>query len=315
MRSVFRDFTDEFFQILTYPKEQWNVFWQKYKQSIDVIEPLMKKQGLSDEEVINIFRKMGRKELDKAYWYRQEIIREFKSEIIAELTKNPDKLQVNRGDYAVYLVCFLGQKPYEFLDSFKGTVIAVDFLYIYLNKDRINPKDLVVEAILNFVSTVPQNTKKADFWVLYDKILTIVTNSNYKTKEEVMQRIVELLSERIDYYNWVGFYLVDNKDKGLLTLGPFVGEPTEHEKIKFGQGICGQAASSKKTFIVGDVTKEENYLSCSPKTKSEIVVPIFDKKGNIVGEIDIDSHQKDAFDQDDKLFLEEIARLITDRFY
>ena len=49
-------------------------------------------------------------------------------------------------------------------DSFKGTVIAVDFLYIYLNKDRINPKDLVVEAILNFVSTVPQNTKKADFW-------------------------------------------------------------------------------------------------------------------------------------------------------
>jgi hypothetical protein len=46
MRSVFRDFTDEFFQILTYPKEQWNVFWQKYKQSIDVIEPLMKKQGL-----------------------------------------------------------------------------------------------------------------------------------------------------------------------------------------------------------------------------------------------------------------------------
>ncbi|MGB4458751.1 MAG: hypothetical protein WBI60_07260, partial [Defluviitoga tunisiensis] len=143
MRSVFRDFTDEFFQILTYPKEQWNVFWQKYKQSIDVIEPLMKKQGLSDEEVINIFRKMGRKELDKAYWYRQEIIREFKSEIIGELTKNPDKLQVNRGDYAVYLVCFLGQKPYEFLDSFKGTVIAVDFLYIYLNKDRINPKDLV----------------------------------------------------------------------------------------------------------------------------------------------------------------------------
>jgi len=39
--------------------------------------------------------------------------------------------------------------------------------------------------------------------VLYDKILTIVTNSNYKTKEEVMQRIVELLSERIDYYNWL----------------------------------------------------------------------------------------------------------------
>ena len=64
-----------------------------------------------------------------------------------------------------------------------------------------------------------------------------------------MQRIVELLSERIDYYNWVGFYLVDNKDKGLLTLGPFVGEPTEHEKIKFGQGICGQAQVQKLLLL------------------------------------------------------------------
>jgi GAF domain-containing protein len=315
MRSVFRDFTDEFFQILTYPKEQWNVFWQKYKLSKDFIEPLMKKQGLTDEQVVNMLKKMGRKELDKAYWYKQDIMREFKSKIIGELTKNPDKLQVNRGDYAVYLTCFLGQKPYEFVDSFKGTVIAVDFLYIYLNKDIVDPKDLVIEAILDFVTTIPQNKKKADFWVLYDKIQTIITNNDYKTKEEVMQKIVELLSERINYYNWVGFYLVDNKELDSLILGPYVGEPTEHKTIKFGQGICGQAASAKTTFIVEDVTKEENYLSCSPKTQSEIVVPIFDKKGNIVGEIDIDSHQKEAFNQDDKSFLEEIAKLITDRFY
>lgn len=315
MRSVFRDFTDEFFQILTYPKEQWNVFWQKYKLSKDFIEPLMKKQGLTDEQVVNMLKKMGRKELDKAYWYKQDIMREFKSKIIGELTKNPDKLQVNRGDYAVYLTCFLGQKPYEFVDSFKGTVIAVDFLYIYLNKDIVDPKDLVIEAILDFVTTIPQNKKKADFWVLYDKIQTIITNNDYKTKEEVMLKIVELLSERINYYNWVGFYLVDNKELDSLILGPYVGEPTEHKTIKFGQGICGQAASAKTTFIVEDVTKEENYLSCSPKTQSEIVVPIFDKKGNIVGEIDIDSHQKEAFNQDDKSFLEEIAKLITDRFY
>jgi len=315
MRSVFRDFTDEFFQILTYPKEKWNVFWENYKNSMKFIEPLMKKHNLNDEKVVEVLKKIGRKELDKAYWYKQSMMKKFKSEIIGELTKNSEKLQVNRGDYAVYLVCFLGQEPYEFLDSFKGTIIVVDFLYIYLNKNRINPKDLVEEAILNFVTTVPSNKKKADFWVLFDKIQTVITNSNYKTKEEVMQRIVELLSERIDYYNWVGFYLVDDEDKDLLVLGPYVGEPTEHERIKFGQGVCGQAASAKKAFIVGDVTKEENYLPCSPKTQSEIVVPIFDKKGNIIGEIDIDSHQKDAFDQDDKAFLEEVAKLITYRFY
>jgi len=97
-----------------------------------------------------------------------------------------------------------------------------------------------------------------------------------------------LLVENVPHYDWVGFYLVD-KAKKELVLGPFVGEPTEHVRIPFGRGICGQAAERRTTFVVQDVSKEGNYLACSPKVKSEIVIPLF-KGGEIIGELDIDSH-------------------------
>ena len=100
----------------------------------------------------------------------------------------------------------------------------------------------------------------------------IVNNKNPKNQK--LQEICKLLKDNISYYNWVGFYLVDNSNNELI-LGPYEGEPTEHTKIKFGQGICGQAADKEETFIVQDVSKETNYLSCNINVKSEIVVPIF----------------------------------------
>ncbi|HNY37797.1 MAG TPA: GAF domain-containing protein, partial [Petrotogaceae bacterium] len=92
-------------------------------------------------------------------------------------------------------------------------------------------------------------------------------------------------------------------------------EPTEHVKIPFGSGICGQAAQNKTTFVVGDVSKETNYLSCSSKTLSEIVVPIKKSDSSVVGEIDIDSHVINPFDSKDTLFLEEVAYLISKKYY
>jgi GAF domain-containing protein len=89
-------------------------------------------------------------------------------------------------------------------------------------------------------------------------------------------------------------------------LGPYLGAPTEHVKIAFGQGICGQAAERKETFVVQDVSKETNYLSCSIKVKAEIVVPIF-KDEKIVGELDIDSHTANPFTEEDKTYLEKIC--------
>ena len=126
-----------------------------------------------------------------------------------------------------------------------------------------------------------------------------------------MQQICELLDDEIDYYDWVGFYLVSEDKEEELELGPFVGDPTEHTNIGFGEGICGQAAESKDNYVVQDVSEQDNYLSCSVKVKSEIVIPIF-KEDEIAGEIDIDSHELKPFSEEDEELLEEIAMRVSE---
>jgi L-methionine (R)-S-oxide reductase len=124
----------------------------------------------------------------------------------------------------------------------------------------------------------------------------------------MMQKIAEYLHEEISYYDWVGFYLVEEED--VLSLGPYVGEPTVHTRISFGQGICGQAAAKKDTFVIQDVSKETNYLSCNAEVKSEIVLPVM-KDGKILGELDIDSHSLAPFDDEDKKFLNWICNKLA----
>ena len=122
--------------------------------------------------------------------------------------------------------------------------------------------------------------------------------------------ICHTLAENVPHYDWVGFYLVDPASERELVLGPFVGAPTEHTRIAFGQGICGQAAEREQTFIIQDVSAEMNYLSCSAHVKSEIVVPIF-RDGVVVGELDIDSHTLAPFSEMDRQTLEQIAALVA----
>lgn len=137
-----------------------------------------------------------------------------------------------------------------------------------------------------------------------------ILNSTSKNRDEKLLDICRLLRDRISYYDWVGFYLVDPNRPNELVLGPYVGEPTEHVRIPFGRGICGQAAETGETFLVQDVSKETNYLSCSPKVKSEIVVPIF-KDGAIIGELDIDSHVLAPFTDEDQRYLEKLCERIA----
>ncbi|MBI3998938.1 MAG: GAF domain-containing protein [Armatimonadetes bacterium] len=80
--------------------------------------------------------------------------------------------------------------------------------------------------------------------------------------------------------------------------------------MPIGNGVCGAAAQSGKTEIVGDVTKDPRYLACFAGTKSEIVVPIF-ADGRVVGEIDIDGTELNAFTREDQAFLEDVAALLA----
>jgi L-methionine (R)-S-oxide reductase len=133
--------------------------------------------------------------------------------------------------------------------------------------------------------------------------------SSASTLESLEQTVVEVLSRDIAQYSWTGFYMLDPEDAGTLLLGPFVGDPTPHVRIPVTQGICGAAVASGETVIVDDVSSDPRYLSCSIKTKSEIVVPIY-AHGKVIGEIDIDSHDPAAFREQDKSLLEEVAQII-----
>ena len=128
---------------------------------------------------------------------------------------------------------------------------------------------------------------------------------------ELQKSLVQWLDEEVAYYNWTGFYFM-NDEKQQLEIGPYVGAYTDHTVIPYGRGICGQVAVSGKTFEVPDVHAQDNYLACSLATKSEIVVPIY-KGENLVGQIDIDSHELDPFTQEDHDLLEAVANFIAQR--
>jgi len=130
--------------------------------------------------------------------------------------------------------------------------------------------------------------------------------------DDLMSIIVGRLQERLAHFNWVGFYMIEKGRLGedpMLVLGPYVGAVTPHTRIPLNQGICGAAASSGRTVVVEDVSKDPRYLACSIETRSEIVVPIR-LKGEVVGELDIDSHTPAAFSADDRQLVEHCARLV-----
>jgi GAF domain-containing protein len=133
------------------------------------------------------------------------------------------------------------------------------------------------------------------------KILNILNESDNSNN---LQDIIDLLYQIFNKYNWIGVYLI--KDNYLI-LGPWRGkQSTEHKKIPIGEGICGSAAKTGMIELINNVKKDNRYLACFISTKSEIVVPI--KRNDIViGEIDIDSDKKDAFNDKDCKFLETLA--------
>jgi GAF domain-containing protein len=149
------------------------------------------------------------------------------------------------------------------------------------------------------------NAKSAEVIAALDALGAKATST-----DSLMKSIVTLLHEKLNRYNWVGFYMLElNGDPNILVLGPYCGTMTPHTRIPLNQGICGAAASSGKTIVVDDVNADSRYLACSLETKSEIVVPVF-VKGKVVGELDIDSHFPAAFGPEDRKLCEHAAAIL-----
>jgi L-methionine (R)-S-oxide reductase len=125
---------------------------------------------------------------------------------------------------------------------------------------------------------------------------------------ELREHAMRLLSE-IPGYDWSGIYRLEGEE---LVLDAYVGEPTEHERIAVGKGVCGTAVAEGCNQIVRDVRGLSNYLACSLNTRSEIVVLIRDATGNILGQIDVDSHRLNNFDHSDERLLQQMAETLAE---
>jgi GAF domain-containing protein len=107
---------------------------------------------------------------------------------------------------------------------------------------------------------------------------------------------------------WTGFYIVKGNE---LVLGPFQG-PVACTRIAYGNGVCGTSWKNKKTIIVEDVNSFPGHIVCSSKSKSEIVIPIFNN-GNVYGVLDVDDSEYATFDETDQKYLKEIVRLFEEK--
>jgi L-methionine (R)-S-oxide reductase len=114
-----------------------------------------------------------------------------------------------------------------------------------------------------------------------------------------------------DRFSWVGVYLL-NAEANELWLHNYVGSPIEHAKIPVGTGVCGRAVAEGSNLNIPDVSKEENYLTCSPDVQSEMVV-LIRAGSDIFGQIDLDSEDAAAFNDDDEAGLQAIADKLAEQ--
>lgn len=120
-----------------------------------------------------------------------------------------------------------------------------------------------------------------------------------------MANLCALINQKMHFF-WTGFYRVID---GELVLGPFQGTSACF-RIGYGKGVCGTAWKEQKTIVVPDVEEFPGHIACSSESKSEIVVPVFDKKGDVTAVLDIDDNQYATFDNTDAAWLEWLAALI-----
>ena len=143
--------------------------------------------------------------------------------------------------------------------------------------------------------------------------------TDYKTLNEQLEALISgiphpianmanaaaLLYNTLEDINWAGFYLMEND---ILVLGPFMGKPACIE-IAVGKGVCGTAVEENRTQLVYNVHEFPGHIACDAASKSEIVIPLR-KSGKIIGVLDIDSPSIGRFREEDKLGLEDFAKIL-----
>ena len=145
-------------------------------------------------------------------------------------------------------------------------------------------------------------TKEEQYSLVYKQIASLIAGENDAVS--VMANISAMLHDCFGFW-WTGFYRVEG---GELILGPFQG-PVACMHIGYGKGVCGTAWKEHRTVVVPDVEQFPGHIACSSESRSEIVVPVY-QKGAVVAVLDIDSRELETFDEVDAQWLEKIVLLL-----
>lgn len=121
-----------------------------------------------------------------------------------------------------------------------------------------------------------------------------------------MATVVALLHSKMDGFFWTGFYLLED---GELIVGPYQGS-LACIKLEKNTGVCWTGINRSESVIVPNVHLFAGHIACDDRSNSEIVVPLYDRSGRIVGVLDVDSRELDNFDEADSRGLEKILRLV-----
>ncbi len=145
---------------------------------------------------------------------------------------------------------------------------------------------------------------------IYEELLAEISSALGACPDMVagMATVACILQHAFPHFFWTGFYRV--VEPNLLAIGPYQGT-LGCLTIPLDRGVCGFSATAKETVIVDDVHEFEGHIACDSRTCSEIVVPLFDSKGEVIGVLDIDSVEFSAFDMIDAKYLEEICKLLS----
>jgi L-methionine (R)-S-oxide reductase len=150
--------------------------------------------------------------------------------------------------------------------------------------------------------------KREQYETVLAEIEAVLAGEHNRTAQ--MATISCLLSQAFpERYFWTGFYVVDPEKADELIVGPYQGT-LGCLRIAFGKGVCGTAAATRQTQVVEDVHALANHIACDSRSNSEIVVPVFDRAGDLIAVFDVDSTQFSAFDETDKQYLEALMAKI-----
>src|SRR6056297_695767 len=146
--------------------------------------------------------------------------------------------------------------------------------------------------------------KQKRYQRLYEQLKELVPKSNDPLAR--MSTIIAVLHHKMDTFFWTGYYFLKEGD---LVVGPYQGSVACQVLTK-NEGVCWAGVNQEKPIVVPDVNEFPGHIACDSRSKSEIVVPLYNNSGKIVGVLDIDSDRQNSFDEIDEKELSRITELI-----